>query len=37
MLIYNYWLKQVYKDNVMTFSFAAEFHISYVDMHAGIQ
>lgn len=37
MLIYDYWLKQGYKNNVMTFSFAAEFYISYADMHTGIQ
>lgn len=34
--MYDYWLKQGYKDNTI-FSLLAEFHISYADMHTGIQ
>lgn len=37
MLIHDYWLKQGSNDNVMIFSFVAEFHISYADMYTGIQ
>lgn len=36
MLIYDYRLKQGYKD-IKIFSLLAEFHISYADMHIVIQ
>lgn len=36
MLTYDCWLKQGYKDNRMTFTFAAELHIRYVARHTGL-
>lgn len=35
MLIYDYWLKQGYKD-IRIFSLLAEYHIFYADVHIGI-